>query len=255
MKPKKILSLLLCLLMLASAAFGADFTYGSSEPYSVRELLKKITSLIGTVTLDGDAPLTEGEVYVSADAFVIGSDYVIYPMRVSFTEGDTAASALIRAMSLSGVYGKYEGSEFADFTVSSLNTSCFTVDVEPELEEWLSDIVSYYEPDSFSAGSLGEFDITDMSGWLCFVNGELSPVSMSDYKLVSGDVIELRFSLANGLDLGSDVLSDDIEPYVDAVNRSRLVKAVADGKLDYLRFAEIIKKPSATQEEIDDLLG
>lgn len=52
-------------------------------------------------------------------------------------------------------------------------------------------------------GSYGEFDFTSGSGWLYSLNGTYYPgLSMSEYSLEDGDVLTLRYTLANGWDVG-----------------------------------------------------
>lgn len=52
-------------------------------------------------------------------------------------------------------------------------------------------------------GSYGEFDFTSGSGWMYSLNGTYYPgLSMCEYSLEDGDVLTLRYTLANGWDVG-----------------------------------------------------
>ena len=56
---------------------------------------------------------------------------------------------------------------------------------------------------SGSDGTYGEFDFTSGSGWLFSLDGTYYPgLSMSEYSLEDGDVLTLRYTLANGWDVG-----------------------------------------------------
>ena len=53
-----------------------------------------------------------------------------------------------------------------------------------------------------SSDSLGEHDYTQGSGWMYSVNGKYCNYSMSDYHPQNGDVVRIRYTLANGKDIG-----------------------------------------------------
>lgn len=259
MKMKRITALLLCLVLLSATAFASDYTYGTGERYTAEDILTRFAKLIGGSAASYDEDYFDdsgdgGFVYISADAFVLGSDYIIYPMKVEIRPGDTAASVFMRAMNMNGVYGEYDGSETDGFYLKSLGGADFTPNIEPELEAWLDGLVTYYEPESWSRGTLGQFDITDMSGWMFFQNGEMPQVGMSGCSVSDGDVISVRFTLAYGMDLGGDVFGDCDAPYVENVNRDEITKAIADGRLNYMDCVGILNRAGATQEEIDGLL-
>ncbi len=258
---KKITAVLLCFALLFSTAFASDYTYGDGDGYTETDILAKFAKLI-----DGSAAVssgsdsgeelydTEGYAYICADAFVIGGGYILYPTKVKLLNGDTAASVLLRAMEQSGMTCEYNGTDQEDFYLKRINGANFTPYIEAGLEEWLSGIVSYFEPDEWSVGTLGEFDITNMSGWMFFLNGEMPSVGMSGCAVNSGDVISVRFSLAYGMDLGGDVFGDCEAPYVENVNRDEVTKAITEGRLSYSKYENILNKASTTQEEIDELL-
>ena len=50
---------------------------------------------------------------------------------------------------------------------------------------------------------MGEFDYTRGSGWMYSVNGSYPGRGLSRYFLSDGDVLTLRFTLANGNDIGA----------------------------------------------------
>lgn len=260
MKIKRILSLLLCVALLGITAFGADFTYGSGTLLTSEEILAKFTKLLkneGAVQPPIEDEISaedSGFVYIAVDAFTLGGGYVMEPSKLELHEGDTVASILIRAFALNGLYADYEGTEREDFYLHRIGGVNFVPNTEPELEEWLKDIVTYYEPEEWSGGVLGEFDITDMAGWMYYVNGETSMEAMSACEVYDGDVISVRFSLAYGMDLGGEAFGDVDEPYTKGVNLSEIAKAIANGKLSREDCERILNKASVSQEEVDELL-
>lgn len=253
------------LIMVAVGAFAASYTYGSGDRYTSAELVSKFEQLTKGISVDrrspgesdGDADNEEGNyVYVSADAFVIGGGFIMNPIKIELQSGDTAASVFKRAMELSEVNGEYSGSENNGFYLRSLESSGFEVNVEPGLEGWLlnNDIVSFYEPDSWVGGNLGESDITDLSGWLFYLNDGSPSMGMSDCNVRAGDVISLRYSIAGGMDLGGDTFGEVTEPYTQKINLVNFIRAIADRELNYFSCADIVNRAGVTQSEINDIL-
>ncbi len=259
-KIRRIISLLLCLTLLCITAFASKYTYGSGTAYTKEDILSKFTKLIKSVGIipdpiaDESGEQEEGFVYISADAFVMGGGFILEPTKVEIQPGDTAASVLIRTLSLSGIYCEYDGTGNDGFYLRSLDGAGFSPQIDPSLEEWLKAFVDYYEPYEWSGGILGEYDITNMSGWIYFVNGEMPSYAMSSCEIHDGDVITLRFSLAYGMDLGGEAFGDCEEPYCEAVNFDEAVKGIANGRLDRDVCEEVLNKAGVTQEEIDELL-
>lgn len=50
--------------------------------------------------------------------------------------------------------------------------------------------------------SIGEYDYTQGSGWMYSVNGNYYNYSMTNYHPTDGDVVRIRYTLANGKDIG-----------------------------------------------------
>ncbi|MDE7063057.1 MAG: DUF4430 domain-containing protein, partial [Lachnospiraceae bacterium] len=50
--------------------------------------------------------------------------------------------------------------------------------------------------------SIGEYDYTQGSGWMYSVNGNYYNYSMTNYHPTDGDVVRVRYTLANGKDIG-----------------------------------------------------
>lgn len=259
---RKIISILLTAVLLCTAAFGADFTYAPKKLFTAEEIAAMFTKLLKSNDLrqvsanEGEVDLSEdgGFVYISADAFALGGGYVMEPAKIEIHDGDTAASVLIRALALNDLVGDYDGDERNDFYLHSIGGVNFEISMEPALTEWLEDIVDYCEPEQWSGGVLGEFDITNMSGWLYWINGETATEGMSDCYVSAGDVINLRFSLAYGMDIGAPAFGDVDEPYTEAVDLSAVTKSIAEGEADSESCEKVMNKASLSQEEVDELL-
>lgn len=89
---------------------------------------------------------------------------------------------------------------------------------------------------------VGEFDYTGGSGWLYSVNGYYPNDAMTDYELRDGDVLILRYSLAEGWDVGAGTsgYGSTVGYCVTAVNgrfsiQHRLERIEnADGSISYI---------------------
>lgn len=260
---KRILPLALAaFLALTSAAVCAAGFDGRAERHTHSDIVGSFEQLTrglmsSAVRLGGeDDASEENYAYVCADAFVVGGGYLIKPIRILLQDNDTAATVFSRALELSGVTADAESSVLTGFKPRSIYSSGFPIDIEPELEGWLvnNKLVEYCDIYSWLGGQLGEGDITDLSGWEFFLNGAVEDEPMSLCEVKGGDVINLRFTIAAGMDLGGKPVGKAGEPYTEAVDLSALVRAVADGDLTYDSFAVIVNRAGVTQKEIDDIV-
>ncbi len=263
MKIKRILVLLLCVLLASSSAFA--YTYGSGERYSKSDIVAKMEELLGgggpsaaePDRTEETAKTDSGWVYLSADAFVIGGGFVILPQKVRISEGDTVADVVFDYVSSDGETGlnaEYSGSADRDFYLKSLRASSLTFNVDEDFADWLGDVTEYFKPENPMDGMLGEMDVTDLSGWMCFVNGEAAPAGMSDCEVKDGDVIMLRYTVAGGMDMGGEAFGSADRPYARAVRLDGVVKGIADGDIDLYDSLDVINRVDVTQGEINGLL-
>lgn len=256
---KRLTAAVLCLLLLCASVFAADYSGGVS-PYSKGEVLNRFAQLAKArgFSIDGESCAEEskaaGTAYICMDAFVVGGGYVLYPMKVEINDGESAAKLLMRTAEKVGLRFEYGGSVEDGFYIRRVQGADITPNIALELETWLGSVVNYYNAASFNTGSLGEFDFTDMAGWMYFVNGKTPMVTMSDYKVTDGDVISVRFSLAYGMDIGCESFDESIVPYTEPVNWDGVTKAIAENQLSYGDCRKVASESRPSQEEIDELL-
>lgn len=142
-----------------------------------------------------------GKVILSGETFTLGQGYFYEPTLVDLYEGDTCATVLVRAFEEAGLEIKYTG-----------NMSSFYLSQIKGADKGWTCLPGYMKkyPDSNKVTLkenkdewLGEFDYTNMSGWMYTVNGTMANVGMGQYKPNSGDVIRLQFTTYGyGWDLG-----------------------------------------------------
>lgn len=142
-----------------------------------------------------------GKVILSGETFTLGQGYFYEPTLVDLYEGDTCATVLVRAFEEAGLEIKYTGN-MSSFYLSQIKGADKGWTCLPGyMKEYLdSNKVTLKEnKDEW----LGEFDYTQMSGWMYTVNGVMANVGMGQYTPESGDVIRLQFTTYGyGWDLG-----------------------------------------------------
>ena len=148
---------------------------------------------------DGDAI---GYATVVIDATTAGLG-IIGECEVEILQGDTAAKTLVTAADYMGVSVHYDGSTEGGmgFYVRGISGYAGTPEVPPELWEYiLRDGLSIT---SSPSGGLFAGDFTANSGWMYSINGTLYPgKGLAAYNLSDGDVLYLRFTVAEGKDIG-----------------------------------------------------
>jgi hypothetical protein len=104
---------------------------------------------------------------------------------------------------------------------------------------------------------LGEFDYSEMAGWMVTSNNGLLPTGAGEYILHDGDVVRWQFSVwGYGADLGYD-MGYGTEPFFAAAAKDALYSAYAFSTDDEAKAAAlpVMEKLDATQEETDAALA
>ena len=82
------------------------------------------------------------------------------------------------------------------------------LDIEPSipsvLTPYLESTMTYFDPNDYAnwRGHLGEFVISNGSGWMYSVNDIFPNVGFADCCLSDGDVVRVQFTLGYGADIG-----------------------------------------------------
>ena len=141
-----------------------------------------------------------GFAYVVIDATAAGLG-IIGEYEVEILQGDTAAKTLITAADILGIDIYYDGSTESGFYVRGVGGFAGVPEVPAELWELvLRDGLTLTGSPS---GGLFAGDFTANSGWMYSINGALFPgKGLSAYNLSDGDVLYLRYTVAEGKDIG-----------------------------------------------------
>ena len=146
---------------------------------------------------DGDSI---GVAYVVIDATAAGLG-IIGEYEVEILQGDTAAKSLVSAADFMGLSIHYDGNTESGFYVRGVSGFGGVPEVPAELWECiLRDGLSLTGAPS---GGLFAGDFTANSGWMYSINGTLYPgKGLSAYNLSDGDTLYLRYTVAEGKDIG-----------------------------------------------------
>ena len=224
----------------------------------------------------------------SVEAFTLGCGYIVYPMYVSIYEGETAAAQLVRMLSECGFVSYCGGSldssfylaYIADGTKGASRYNGYSrfgnpsapraLDIEPSipsvLTPYLESTMTYFDPNDYAnwRGHLGEFVISNGSGWMYSVNNIFPNVGFADCYLSDGDVVRVQFTLGYGADIGgfgamgTEIPDVDVQPsggYFGVADKDRLTRAICDarasGLLDRTNVALAYAQALAAMEQLD----
>lgn len=196
----------------------------------------------------------------SIEAFTIGCGYIVYPIELPIYEGENAADALLRLLDSNGLVGYYSGTADSSFYLAYISSgnaheeryngyrkskstgNSKKLDLFPAIPETLvphlKSSMTFFDPEDYQknwSNHLGEFVITNGSGWMYSINNIFPNVGFSDSYLSDNDVVRIQFTLGYGADIGgfgaigSTVPGTDILPtggYYPVANKDELTKAI-----------------------------
>lgn len=149
-----------------------------------------------------------GTITVSVSASTVGLGYLIPPTQVDIYQGQNLVVPVATVLELSGYEYQYSGSLENGFYLRHIIREGITdgYHIPEDLEDAINQDGLLWT-NQYYTNSLGEFDFTQGSGWMYTLNGSGMP-GMSDVYPSDGDVVELRYTLAYGRDLGLGIGSD-----------------------------------------------
>lgn len=196
----------------------------------------------------------------SVEMFTIGCGYLVYPQKVNIYEGETSAQQLLRLLNENGYVGYYGGSVSSSFYLayvadgtasaarynnyqrSSSASSPRALGISPTIPSvlvpHLKSTMTFYDPGDYEKnwkGHLGEFVITNGSGWMYSVNNVFPNVGFADTYLSDGDIVRVQFTLGYGADIGGfgamgtsipNVKNQPKSGYFSVANKDTLTKAI-----------------------------
>ncbi len=150
-----------------------------------------------------DANVPIGSIQVSVEAGTVGLGTLIAPQEIPIYADVPFSYYFVSLMDNNGFTYVNAGSVDQGFYLRSIGKPGFAASAAvPEDLRAQIDIDGLMWMGNESSDSLGEHDYTQGSGWMYSVNGKYCNYSMSDYHPQNGDVVRIRYTLANGKDIG-----------------------------------------------------
>ena len=200
---------------------------------------KTVERLYRVCYVGPDADGCIGEVVVSIDGFTVGVGYIVEPTIVKVYQNGKFPQYLKTLIEEKGWTMNFTGSLDSGFYLSSLNGLDIPDNVVNErLAEVLAANNMTVDETSISPGndgtySLGEFCYNSFSGWMYSINGMFANYGMADYDPVDGDVVQIRFTLAYGADIGGAAAMGGFMP------------TISQNDADYGEFNTVVAKIAA----------
>lgn len=194
-----------------------------------------------------------GYVYLCVEKGNIGQGYLLEPEKVPYYEGENVAQVLVRNLQDNGYEVDMTGSPEDSFYLSSINDTKGSTTAT--LPKFLEDYIKENNIDLANPRDsqwLGEFDYTNLSGWVFKYNDLHSPVGASGVPCENNMVIRWSFTVCGyGSDCWDTGWGDPIVP--NTLNKDKLVKEIADFKASS-NYDELIKDP-LVKKVYDEMLA
>ena len=209
-----------------------------------------------TDVMGGEEP-EQAYVTVAIEKFTIGQVYLVEPVLVEITEGESTAQILDRVLGENGLRYDNTGSVDSSFYLSWILDEAGSLTAEfPEISLKHAEEQGIKITNPRRRATLGEFDYTNQSGWMYTLNNDMPNVGMSDTEPKDGDVIRIRFTAMKGDLCSGNGYVDD--PFVPNVNGDSITKLLAEfngreDKEELLEYANVQKAYEGAVAAISDI--
>ncbi|MGM9552378.1 MAG: DUF4430 domain-containing protein [Clostridia bacterium] len=180
--------------------FLLSFALAFSSTAVSTDIVEPTEEILMEEYFDEDEPIEE-YVCCFVDASNIGLGNLVEPTDIVFN-GENCAEIIVKFLessNLTPIYSGSTGEGFYLYAVEGIDTD--KILISDSAKEILSVNNIEYTENVYEKGVLGEFDLTDASGWMFKVNDEIPSVGMCDYIPKPGDTITLCFTLCYGKDV------------------------------------------------------
>lgn len=209
-----------------------------------------------TDVMGGEEP-EQAYVTVAIEKFTISQGYLVEPVLVEITEGESTAQILDRVLGENGLRYDNTGSVDSSFYLSWILDEAGSLTAEfPEISLKHAEEQGIKITNPRRRATLGEFDYTNQSGWMYTLNNDMPNVGMSDTEPKDGDVIRIRFTAMKGDLCSGNGYVDD--PFVPNVNGDSITKLLAEfngreDKEELLEYANVQKAYEGAVAAISDI--
>ncbi|MEE1192503.1 MAG: DUF4430 domain-containing protein, partial [Blautia sp.] len=258
-------------------AIGNTITLGSKKSIEaaraayekLSEAQKKLVTNLETLTKAEEElkKLEKGTITLTVERFTIGQGYFVEPIKVPFEAGDNGATLLKKVIGAENFVGEdsyLEAINGADLGLDQVKIPDYIAKISEN--KVTTETAKKYGNDSNGPEALGEFDYSNYSGWMYFVNNKAPNVGITSYQPKDGDVVRFQFTVYGyGTDL-SGMTWGSTKPVVEISNKDRLTSVMAevnelkartvndsDMKATYDQAVKAISAMITPQNKIDSL--
>ena len=233
------------------------------------EAQKKLVTNLETLTKAEEElkKLEKGTITLTVERFTIGQGYFVEPIKVPFEAGDNGATLLKKVIGAENFVGEdsyLEAINGADLGLDQVKIPDYIAKISEN--KVTTETAKKYGNDSNGPEALGEFDYSNYSGWMYFVNNKAPNVGITSYQPKDGDVVRFQFTVYGyGTDL-SGMTWGSTKPVVEISNKDRLTSVMAevnelkartvndsDMKATYDQAVKAISAMITPQNKIDSL--
>ncbi|MCR1785907.1 Ig-like domain repeat protein [Nocardioides carbamazepini] len=199
------------------------------------------------------------DVYVTFEGYNLGQGYYAEPVKLTVPDGTTAAEVTESVLE----DGDHDFDDPGDPTsggwylakVKGFDTGVVNVPSHVTSQPGFQLIAEDGD------GYLGQFDYSQMSGWMYTVDNVMAPVGAGAWELTDGEVMRWQFTMHGyGCDTGVPTGCWGAEPYFTMADKSELIRTLADPAPATATEAEIEDgldvaiDPLATEVEVDEAI-
>ena len=225
---------------------------------------KKLVSNLETLT-EAEAELKKleaeastGTITLTVERFTIGQGYFVEPIKVPFEAGDNGATLLKKVIGEENFVGEdsyLEAINGADLGLDQVKIPDYIAEISKN--KVTTETAKEWGNDTNGPEALGEFDYSNYSGWMYFVNNEAPNVGITSYQPKDGDVVRFQFTVYGyGTDL-SGKLYGNPEPIVEISNKDRLTGIMAEvnaNKDTLMAYAKVKNAYNAASKAISAMI-
>ncbi len=205
-----------------------------------------------------EAPV--GTATLSVEKFTLGLGYLLEPMIVDVYEDDTVYDIIDRVFAEEEIEYKSDNSGASFYLSAMKDDDARDANIPAYILAEIEGSVGVRG----EANWLGEFDYTEQSGWMFWLNNAAPNVSAGATDVADGDVIRWQYTVWGlGLDLGKGF--GTAVPYITAADKDALTEAVAmineendatkKASAVYSAAIAVLENMESTQTEVDNALA
>lgn len=206
----------------------------------IKQILLTLCFVFG-LTMAVKAQAFAGTLSLSVERCCLGGGFIVEPIEVEFTSGESYADVLERVLKDKGLtYAKTGGG--ASFYLAGIDgVDCGTANIPQSVKTVLSGMGLTLGTNKTSG--LYERAYTDYSGWMYSVNDSFPNVGMGALSAQNGDAVRVMFEICFGAELTGELTTSyeglQAQKFYNTVDKSSLMSIMGAANKDRTRWASV----------------